>query len=94
MRAGMAFGAQPFLISLPMPASARMLRAQSISSASTMMRRGRMPIEPSSTLMFWSATKQPMPASRISASTKEMMTASLVRISSFMPRNSQVAAAK
>ena len=36
------------------------------SSASTMMRRGRMPIEPSSTLMFWSATRQSMPASRSS----------------------------
>ena len=53
-------------ISLAMPASARMRRAASTSSSATMMRRGRMPIEPSSTLMFWSATRQPMPASRSS----------------------------
>ena len=57
------------------------------------MRRGRMPIEPSSTLIFWSATKQAMPASRSSDSTKEMMTASLVRMSSIMRGRSQVATA-
>jgi hypothetical protein len=34
-----------------------------------------------------------MPASRISASTKEMMTTSLVRTSSIMARNSQLGAA-
>src|SRR5690606_1304126 len=58
--------------------------ASSARSASTRMRRGRMPIEPSITLMFWSATMKAIPASRISASMKEMMTGSLVRTSSIM----------
>ena len=46
--------------------------ASSTGRSATSTRRGRMPSEPSMTLMFWSATRCSMPASRSSASTKEI----------------------
>ena len=48
----------------------------------TMTRRGSTPSDPSMMLMFWSATNAVMPASRSSASTKEMRTMSFVRSNS------------
>ena len=72
--------------SAPMPASSRSLRAVAISSSATSTRRGRMPSEPSITLIFWSTTRALMPASRNSASTNEISTMLLVRRISSMPR--------
>ena len=43
--------------SWPRPASAAVVARASDSSSPTSMRRGRMPSEPSSTLMFWSSTR-------------------------------------
>ena len=51
-------------------------------SSSTKMRRGSMPSEPSSTLMFWSSTICGMSAPLSSASIAVISTASLVRTSS------------
>ena len=42
--------------SWPSPASVRSCRASCSDASSTRIRRGSMPIEPSSTLMFWSST--------------------------------------
>src|SRR5690606_9195504 len=67
-----------------MPASVRMRRASWTRTTSTRTRRGRISIEPSIWQRFWSATRKAIPASRISASMKEMMTGSLVHTSSIM----------
>src|SRR5262249_27855525 len=52
------------------------------------MRRGRMPIEPSSTHMFWSSPTWGMEAASSKAPTAETSTASLVRTSSRHPPSS------
>ena len=64
------------------PASSRSCRAASNSSSSTRMRRGKMPIEPSSTLILRSTTMCLMCAPLSNASIAEISTASLVRTSS------------
>jgi hypothetical protein len=58
-----------------------------VRDAST--RRGNMPMDPSRMLMLESATMNAMPASRSSASTKDITTASLVRMSSIMRQHCQ-----
>src|SRR5690606_28189295 len=66
------------------PASFSSLRAASACSSVTRTRRGSTPSDPSMMLIFWSATRKLIPASRSKLSTKEMTTASLVRRSSIM----------
>src|SRR5487761_1593680 len=68
--------------SWPKPASVSSRRAGGQSSSLTRMRRGKIPIEPSSTLMFRSTIKNSMSAPLSSASIAESTTALLVRTSS------------
>ena len=68
--------------SWPRPASSSNCRASSTQRSSTSIRRGRMPSEPSSTLMFWSSTRWGILAPVSNASTAETSTGSLARTSS------------
>ena len=63
-------------------------------ASATISRRGRMPIEPSSTLMWTSRTKQSISSPRSSAVLKAMTVGSLVRRSSRMARSLETAPAE
>src|SRR5262245_12335786 len=81
-----SYGLSSATIRSPRPASIRIRRASRQLFSATRMRRGRMSIEPSSTLMFASATTTMRPASRRSVSAKLSRTASFdFRISRIQP---------
>ena len=69
-------------------------RARKKSRSATMTRRGRMPMEPSRTLMWTSRTKQSISSPRSNAVLKAMTVGSLVRRSSRMARRLETATAE